>query len=78
MPCALKSCSPYVKNYYSLNKIVPLEQMGVAGHPPPSQIIDTPLPPTPGIEPGRPAISQIPCRLSYSPGQVSLYPKGET
>ena len=36
-------CSHYVQNYYSLKEIVPLEQMGEAGPPPPSQILDTPL-----------------------------------
>ena len=43
MPCALKSCCHYIQNYYSLKEIVPLEQVGEAGPPPHSQILDTPL-----------------------------------
>ena len=31
LPCALKSCSHYVQNYYNLKEIVPLEQVGEAG-----------------------------------------------
>ena len=34
MPCALKSCSHNVQNYYSLKEIVPLEQVGEPGPPP--------------------------------------------
>ena len=33
LPCALKLCSHYVQNYYSLKEIVPLEQVGEAGPP---------------------------------------------
>ena len=33
LPCALKSCSHYVQNYYSLKEIVTLEQVGEPGLP---------------------------------------------
>ena len=33
LPFALKLCSYYVQNYYSLKEIIPLEQVGEAGPP---------------------------------------------